>query len=177
LRSKIRRRTQPQPPLYYGPTDIPSQEVIDIVASTISTDFSQLTGQIGGAQLITRSTVAVTTASLANNAVENGVIVLGKSSLVSRFVGTAKSRIRLYSTAAYRTADAARVPGIDPIGEHGVMLDIVLPTGILSWDLSPLSLVTNDDVAPVANIYYAIQNLSGAAAAITATLTRILLEA
>jgi hypothetical protein len=45
------------------------------------------------------------------------------------------------------------------------MLDILFPAGNLTWDLSPLSLVTNDDGPPVSNIYYAIQNLSGAAAA------------
>lgn len=125
----------------------------------------------------TRGDVAVTTASLADNAVEAGTIALGKSSLVMTFTGSVKCRLRLYSTSAYRTADAARPPGTDPTGEHGIMLDIVLPTGNLTWDLSPLSLVTNADGSPVSNIYYAIQNLSGSAAAITATLTRILLEA
>lgn len=128
----------------------------------------------GGAP--SRGDVSKTTASLANNAEEVGVIALGKSSLVLRVQTTAKCRIRLYSTAAYRAADSARAPGIDPTGEHGVMLDILFPVGNLTWDLSPLSLVTNDDGPPVSNIYYAIQNLSGAAAAITVTVTRIQLE-
>lgn len=128
----------------------------------------------GGA---TRGDVSVTTASLADGATQTGVITLGKSSLVLKFTGSCACRIRLYSTAAYRTADAARAPGTDPTGEHGVMLDIVLPAGNLTWDLSPLAAVTNDDGPAISDIYYAIKNMSGAAAAVTATLTRITLEA
>jgi hypothetical protein len=123
-----------------------------------------------------RGDVSVTTASLADGATQTGVITLGKSSLILKFTGSCACRIRLYSTAAYRTADAARPPGTDPTGEHGVMLDIVLPAGNLTWDLSPLAAVTNDDGPPISDIYYAIQNKSGAAAAVTATLTRITLE-
>lgn len=129
----------------------------------------------GGAP--SRGDVSVTTASLADKAAQNGVIVLGKSSLVMKVQGSVKCRVRLYSTAAYRAADALRDPGIDPTGEHGVMLDILFPAGNLTWDLSPLSLVTSDDVPPTSSIYYAIQNLSGAAAAITVTVTRIIVEA
>jgi hypothetical protein len=124
----------------------------------------------------TRGNVAVTTASLADKAVQTGVITLGKSSLVVKVQGSVKCRVRLYSTAAYRAADASRDPGIDPTGEHGVMLDILFPAGNLTWDLSPLSLVTNDDGPPISDIYYSIQNLSGAAAAITVTVTRIIIE-
>jgi hypothetical protein len=124
-----------------------------------------------------RGDVSVTTASLADGATQTGVITLGRSSLVLKFTGSCACRIRLYSTAAYRTADAARAPGTDPTGEHGVMLDIVLPAGNLTWDLSPLAAVTNDDGPAISDIYYAIQNKSGAAAAVTATLTRITLEA
>lgn len=125
----------------------------------------------------TRGDVSVTTASIADGATQTGVITLGKSSLVLKFTGSCACRIRLYSTAAYRTADAARAPGTDPTGEHGVMLDIVLPAGNLTWDLSPLAAVTNDDGPAISDIYYAIQNKSGAAATVTATLTRITLEA
>jgi hypothetical protein len=156
-----------------APTPAPG----DNDTSVATTAFVTAAVAAGGSGPPSRGDVSVTTASLANNATENGVIALGKSSLVMRFVGSVKCRIRLYSTAAYRAADASRVPGIDPQGEHGVMLDILLPVGNLTWDLSPLSLITNDDGPPVSNIYYAIQNLSGAPAAVTATLTRILLEA
>jgi hypothetical protein len=123
-----------------------------------------------------RGDVTVTTASLADGATQTGVITLGKSSLILKFTASCACRIRLYSTSAYRTADAARPPGTDPTGEHGVMLDIVLPAGNSTWDLSPLAAVTNDDAPPISDIYYAIQNKSGAAAAVTATLTRITLE-
>lgn len=123
-----------------------------------------------------RADVVIVTASLANNAVEAGTVSMGRSSLVLRFTGSCACRIRLYTTAAHRTADAARLPGTDPLGMHGVMLDIVLEAGITTWDLSPLALITNDDGPPVSNIYYAIQNMSGATVAVTATLTRLTLE-
>jgi hypothetical protein len=155
-----------------APTPAPG----DNDTSVATTAFVTAAVAAGGSGAPSRGDVSKTTGVLADLATETGVITLGKSSLIIRFTASCKCRIRLYSTSAWRTADAARPPGTDPTGEHGVMLDINLPTGTLDWDLSPLSLVTNDDVTPVADIYYAIQNTSGVSQAVTVTLTRITLE-
>lgn len=130
----------------------------------------------GGGSAPARADVAVTTASLANNAVETGTIAVGKSSIAVALTASAACRVRFYSTAAGRTADAARLIGTDPLGEHRLMLEVVIPASNLTWDLSPLAAITNDDSPPTSTIYYAIQNLSGAPAAITVTLSRIVIE-
>lgn len=131
----------------------------------------------GGGGSTARSDVAVTTASLADLATETGTIAAGKSSVAVALSSSCAARVRLYSTAAGRDADAARVIGVDPIGEHRLMLEVVFPAGNLTWDLSPLASITNDDSPATNTIYYAIQNRSGAAAAITVTLSRIVIEA
>lgn len=124
-----------------------------------------------------RVETAFTTAILANDASEEGIVALGKTSLVVQLTATAKCRVRFYSTAAYRTADATREPGVDPQLEHGVMLDILFPDANLTWDLSPLAAISNDDDPVVTDIYYSVQNLSGAPAAIEVTIVNIPLEA
>lgn len=130
----------------------------------------------GGGSPPARSDVVITTASIANLATDTGVIVLGKSSLIVRFQSSHPCRIRLYSTAAYRTADAARISGVDPQGEHGLLLDITVVLGNQTWDLAPQAPASNGDDPAVTDIYYAVQNMNGSTAAITVTITRIPME-
>lgn len=130
----------------------------------------------GGGAALAREDDVITTASLANGASEQGSATVAKATLLLRITGSAKCRVRLYSTAAYRAADIARAAGTDPVGEHGIMTDILFPDGNLTWDLSPLALLTNGDTTATTSIYYTITNLSGATAAITVTLTHLPLE-
>jgi hypothetical protein len=66
-------------------------------------------------------------------------------------------RVRLYTTSAKRTADAARSVGTDPTGDHGLMFEFVA-TGAVDYDLSPLV----DGYCPTGtDVYYAIENRSG----------------
>ena len=131
-----------------------------------------------GSGLIARGDINLVTASLANGATENGVIALGKSFIAIRLTVDRACRVRIYQTAAARTADASRAPGTDPTGEHGVILDIRLDgsTGLI-WDIvdPPSGFCLESTVT--ADIPYAITNESGATSTVDITFTRVLLEA
>lgn len=121
-----------------------------------------------------RETVTITTASLAANAVETGLIPFARAGTLLKLVASHACRLRIYATAAARTADAARAIGTDPSDDLAglIKLDAVLPTsgGNLSLNLGGVTAYNADD--PVAaQLYYAIENRSAAAAVLTATLT------
>jgi hypothetical protein len=117
------------------------------------------------------SLVSVTTASLAVSAVETGTIATGAACYIKAVTSTNRARIRLYKTAAHRTADLARAFGSRTyVGtEHGMILDIQRTAGgePFTWKMSPDALATNGDVPVDTVLYYTIQNLSAAPAAIT----------
>lgn len=95
------------------------------------------TGPAGGIQ--TRSTAIETAVSLvANGQFSTTCAVLpGPGVRIFRVVTNRPARVRLYDTIAHRDADAARAPGTDPEGNHGVMLDVVTTTELLDLTLSP----------------------------------------
>lgn len=115
------------------------------------------------------------TASLPGNASEVGVVSLGLSSRVLRVAADRACRVRLYTTAAKRDADAARAIGTDPTGDHGLILEVVLTATLLALDLAPQPLASNMDAPPADSIYYNIENRS-TAGAVTVTFTRQRLE-
>ncbi len=48
------------------------------------------------------------------------------------------ARVRLYVSAAHRAADEGRPVGVDPVGDHGLVLEFVSTAGLLSASLSPV---------------------------------------
>ncbi len=132
----------------------------------------------GGGGVGSRSDITITTASLADNATENDVAPLGRSFIPLRIEVDRNCRVRFYQTAAARTADAARAPGTDPTGEHGVILDVRLngTTGLI-WDVTDPTTGTCMEAAFDENIAYAITNESGSTSTVEVIVTRLLLEA
>jgi hypothetical protein len=131
----------------------------------------------GGGGVSGRTDETVTTASLAHNATENGTIPLGRSFIPFRVTVDRACRVRLYSTAAARTADASRLPGNDPTGEHGVILDVRLnaETG-LEWDVIDPPTGHCAEAVVTEDIPYAITNESGSPSTVEVTISRIILE-
>jgi len=71
-----------------------------------------------------------------------------------------QGRVRAYATPGDRSADVARAIGVDPTGDHGVLLDLRTEAD-LSWRLSPTVDAHNME-EPVANaLSLNIQNLDG----------------
>jgi hypothetical protein len=117
------------------------------------------------------------TGSLTNGQSQSYDFGIARTFVVTSVIANQACRIRLYSTAAARTADASRPVTTRPIAgtQHGVIVDIVL-TGAMTWNLSPLAPGANGD-SPTASVCYAtITNLSGSTTTITITVTSKILE-
>lgn len=117
-----------------------------------------------------RLTALYTTGTLLSGVTENGLIELALSYEILRVTTSVAARVRLYSTTAYRSADALRNPGTDPIGEHGVTLDVVTTADNLSLDMTRNPPGSNLEAVPSNEIPVAIANLSASSAAVTVTI-------
>jgi hypothetical protein len=126
------------------------------------------------AATLARDTASVATSVLANNAADNTkTLALGRAAYVLQLQTSAAAWVRLYATAAYRAADAARSITQDPNGEHGLLLEIVTTVGNLIYDLAPMVLVANLEAVPVPDMALSVVNLSGVSQAITVTARKI----
>lgn len=121
--------------------------------------------------LLNETSLVKTTGSLADGATENSTASLGKSFVLSKIAADRACRVRAYRSPAYRTADAARAIGIDPIGEHGVIVDCNIIGANLTLDLSPIVFGSTSEVPPSGNIALAIENKSGGASPVEVTFT------
>jgi len=123
-----------------------------------------------------RAPFTVTTASLAAGATANGTATLPKTSaLVGHLAADRACWVRLYATAAARTADAARLTtDVIPPGA-GILADFRF-SGAVSIGIGPILLLANDDGTVAATIYYAITNESGATSTVTVTGAMVAME-
>lgn len=132
-------------------------------------------GPTGGAAF-TRTIISATTASLATGATGGLSIPLGKSFQLLKLETSVPAWIRLYTTPAKRTADASRILGQVPTGEHGVITEDVTITGQLTIDYMSLGLFifgASMESTPSVNIAASVTNRSGSTQAITVTFIRI----
>lgn len=124
-----------------------------------------------------RTTATITTASIAVNTTAQGTVSLSKSFRVTRVTTDVPARVRLYATAAQRDADAARATGTAPIGDHGLIMEVITGVGLLSLMISPQADGSNLDASPSANIPYNITNIGTSTTAINVTLGYLPTEA
>jgi hypothetical protein len=112
-------------------------------------------------------------ASVATGATVSSTITMAKSFTLMKVVCTFKTRVRLYSTAAARDADATR-PYTTPITvgtQHGMICDLQLDTSDkLAWVMSPEVEGSNVDTG-TATIYYNITNLEASTKSLSVTFT------
>lgn len=124
-----------------------------------------------------QSEIVIATASLADNATENAVALMGKHAIVRRIQSNRAARVRAYSTSAARAADAARAIGTEPAnGVDGLLLEAVFAAGNLALNARQAAILHNADAPAQQAIYWAIQNRSGAAGAVEVTITKLTLE-
>jgi hypothetical protein len=83
--------------------------------------------------------------------------------------------IRIYTTAAARTADVGRSEDVDPGSNSGVLVEVVT-TGSQTIVIAPGVLGFNDENPTTTNIPISVTNKSGSNAAITVTLTVVQFE-
>lgn len=118
-----------------------------------------------------RYSTKLTLGSVAANSRTTGLVRLqALATLFSVNVGVADVplpaiRVRLYDNSTSRDADVNRAFGIEPLDNHGVLLDMKVENGSVSRNVGlypPVTLINNDEgssSSPV--IYYTIEELAG----------------
>lgn len=144
------------------------------VESAVKTYVDTAVAGAGGSEgLATRTTAAVTTNSIGNDATENVSITGFKSYMLMSIQTSSAAWVRLYTSSANRTADAGRGEGVDPGPASGVIAE-VLSNGAQTIEFGPAVLGWNS--ANDTTIYAAVKNKSGGTATITTTLNLLKLE-
>lgn len=118
-----------------------------------------------------RSTVSFSTGSIAAGASESDDVAVFKAAQAYSLSTNRPARVRAYGTSVHRTADASRAIGVDPTGNHGLLLEVVTTASILSLDLAPPVNLVNLDGTPATTIYFAVTNLDTGTGVVTTTLT------
>lgn len=120
----------------------------------------------------TRTNHSVTTASLANLAIENGSITIPSIlCALATITTTDKAWVRLYATQAAQIADSARAYGTLPTAGTGVLAEFDFTAGgAQTVPTSPVPWLSNDEGTPTTRVWYAIQNRKGSASTVTITL-------
>lgn len=145
-----------------------ASRLADLVAA-VGADIKQLRTDVDAATFSRGADLYFFTGGAINNNASVDISVDTYPAFTAFKVGADKAgRLRVYATAAQRAADAARAIGTDPVGNHGLLLEIV-STGLVTYRLSPAVDFVPED-PNTKTLYASIQNLSGAAAALTFTL-------
>jgi hypothetical protein len=136
-----------------------------------------------GSGLASRTTVTTTYTSLAAGATDSTTnVTLFKSfSIVGiTITGSKKARIRLYSTAAARTADLNRGYSVPLVlgAPHGCICDFYFEQvfAVTPWVCSPVINGSNSDGSPVTTIYASVTNLDSVTQTIPVVYTVVQLE-
>jgi hypothetical protein len=129
----------------------------------------------GGSSLQSRTTKAGTTGSLADAAQENLDITGFKGYALLKVQTDRAARVRIYTDAASRTADASRAEGSDPAADDGVIAEVIT-TGADTVLISPGAFGFNNESTPTATIPCRVTNKSGGASTVTVTLHVLQLE-
>ena len=144
------------------------------VLSWTGSDYDWVAQSGGGAQ--TRSTVTGTTSSLADAAEADLDITGFKSYALLTITTDRAARVRLYVSAATRTADASRAEGVDPTSDAGLIAEVIT-TGADTVIISPGAYGFNLESSPTTTIPCRVTNKSGGASTVQVDLNILQLEA
>lgn len=122
-----------------------------------------------------RETREYVTGSLADGATDLGLFNVYKGWRALWAETDIPARVRIYASSAQRLADLARRIGVTPIGDHGLLFELVTTGADLSYTLSPKVDFATDDISSN-NYYMAVTNLSGDPGAVTLTLNLVRTE-
>lgn len=124
-------------------------------------------GSEGAVTLPGRSTATITTASLAVDASESGTVTLTNGYRLLKIITNRPARVRLYTLAAKRDADAARAIGTDPTGDHGLVMETVTTASLLSIEATPAIDGYDGKTTPDGVIPYHVTNKDSGAGIVT----------
>lgn len=113
--------------------------------------------------------------SVADGATDLGVFNVYKGWRALSAETDIPARVRIYPTVEQRLADLDRRIGQSPLGDHGLLFELVTTEEDLSYTLSPKPDFATNDIS--SNDYYmAVTNLSGDPGAVTVTFTLVRTE-
>lgn len=145
--------------------------------------YDPVTGEVtyeaaggGGSGLQSRSTKTGNTNSLADAAEADLDITGFKAYALLAITTDRAARVRLYVSAATRTADASRAEGVDPTSDAGLIAEVIT-TGAETVIISPGAYGFNLESSPTTTIPCRVTNKSGGTATVQVTLNVLQLEA
>merc|ERR1712093_495096 len=112
-----------------------------------------------------------TSASIASGSDGNLTITGYRGYVLYKIKASVASWVRIYCDVASRDSDATRSHGNDPLPGSGVIAEVTTTSADEEILLTPGVMGFNNDSSVSTNIYLAINNRSGSAAAVTVTLT------
>ena len=152
-------------------------------SGTHSLEYNPTTGEVtydtlggSGSGLQSRGGVTGTTSSLADAAQADLDITGFKSYALLTITTDRAARVRLYVSAATRTADASRAEGVDPTSDAGLIAEVIT-TGAETVIISPGAIGFNLESSPTTNIPCRVTNKSGGTSTVQVGLNILQLEA
>ena len=146
------------------------------VLSWDGADYAWVAQSGGGSGLQSRSTKTGNTNSLADAAEADLDITGFKAYALLAITTDRAARVRLYVSAATRTADASRAEGVDPTSDAGLIAEVIT-TGAETVIISPGAYGFNLESSPTTTIPCRVTNKSGGTATVQVTLNVLQLEA
>lgn len=137
-------------------------------------EFTTISG--GGGGSVTRGTASGTTASIADAASDDVDITGYKGYVLYSIQVDQAAWVRVYDSAASRSADSSRAQGVDPSPNAGVIAEAIT-TGSGTVRFTPGVFGMNNESTPTTTVPITVTNNSGGATAINVTLTLLQLEA
>jgi hypothetical protein len=127
--------------------------------------------------LSSRTAVSATTGALLANATGNITITGFKTYALLAITTEFPAWVRLYVSAAARTADASRLETEDPLPGSGIIAEVITTSQDQIVLFSPATLGFNADIPATNNIYASVKNKAPGLATIEVTLNLLQLEA
>lgn len=134
------------------------------------------TGDVG-VGLGSRTFASATTGALAINSVGNISITGFKSYALLAVSVEIPAWVRIYASAAARTADAARLETEDPQPGSGVIAEVITTTDNQTILFTPATIGFNAETPATTTVYLAVKNKGTGVATIEVTLALLQLEA
>jgi hypothetical protein len=132
-------------------------------------------GSVSG--LGSREILTATTGALAIDAVGNISITGFKTYALLAVISEIPAWIRVYASAAARTADAARLETEDPLPGSGVIAEVITTTDNQTVLFTPATIGFNAETPAANTVYLAVKNKGTGVATIDVTLILVQLEA
>jgi hypothetical protein len=125
-------------------------------------DKLELFSESGNALMIgvgsNRTVLEHITAAIASGAYQEDDIPWAPSVRMFKIATDVPARVRVYATAAQRTADRTRPIGTKPTGDHGRLFEFVTTAADLEWTLTPVVDMSADVDDGI--FYVSVTNLS-----------------